>query len=293
MIRALLLIVGVFLLFYIFKSMLAPVKHNNKQVEPYIDKNFILKPYNDTLPLNKSIEKSWNKIISHWKNNKPTIAGKPCKQATKEELDELQVALQVNLPKSFLDNLRICNESLRIIDNENWFGWFGPEHRYVITHSTTYGDIVYNNYQMRELYQDEWNPKWIQFYDWNTNYNLYLDMSNGKGAVYIFDPEMAEPLNKYKWTDSYEEWLEIVAVEVENYDELRCETLETVLGISSDNNTNITIPPLTDKEKALEKAVKGMLQNEGWTDEAKDAFKNNGANKETLEQMKNMWKKKD
>ena len=294
MIRVLLLILGIFLLFYILKSMFPTPKHNNnKQLEPYVDKSFILQPYDDTLPLTESIEKSWNRIISHWKNKKPTIANKPCKQATKEELDELQVALQVNLPKSFLDNLRICNENKRVIDNDNWFGWFGSENRYTITHSETYGDIVHNNYEMRELYHDAWNPKWIQFYDWNGNYNLFLDMRNDKGAVYIFDPEISESLDKYKWTDSYDEWLKIVAVEVENHNELRCETLEKLLGISPDNDTNITIPPLTDNEKALEKAVEDMLQNGGWTDEAKEAFKNNGANKKTLEKMGKMWKKKD
>jgi len=233
MIRVLILTIGIFLLFYILKSMFPSVKHNqNKPAEPYIDKNFVLKPYDESLPLNESIEKSWNRIIAHWKNKKPTIESKPCKQATKEELDKLQVALQVNLPKSFLDNLRICNENQIVIDNDNWFGWFGPEHRYTITHKEDYSDIVHTNYDMRNIYHEEWNPKWIQFYDWNGNYNLFLDMSNGKGAVYIFDPEMAEPLDKYKWTDSYEEWLEIVSNEVENHDELRCESFEKILGIS-------------------------------------------------------------
>jgi cell wall assembly regulator SMI1 len=296
MIKLIALVVLLLIVVYIFRSIsLEPEKQNSRgesDILNYKDPNFVLIPYDTDKPLNESVVDSWNKIQRYWKEKHPDLMETPCKKASKDELDELQKILQVNLPKAFLDNFAICNEGVRHKDDSNWFGWFGPESRYIVNkEDRSYGDIIYIYKTMNDLYQDEWNKKWIPFYDWNTNYNLVLDMSKN-GRVFVFDPEMAEPIDKYIWTNSYEEWLEIVANEVEQYGELRCETIESVLGFSQ-NTEPVEIPPLTPEQQELEKAVKDMLQNGGWTEETRKAFEKQGHNEKTLNQMEKMWSKKN
>lgn len=296
MIKLIGIIVLVLIAIYIFKS-ISPESKNNNSVEEsdilnYKDPNFILIPYDINKPLNESVVDSWNKIQNYWKEKHPDLMETPCKKASKDELDELQKILQVNLPKAFLDNFAICNEDLRYKDQENWVYWFGPESRYVINkEDNSYNDLVTMYKEMNDIYRDEWNKKWIPFYDWNGNYNLVLDMNNN-GRVFVFDPEMAERIDKYVWTNSYEEWLEIVAKEVEQYGELRVETIESVLGISQ-NSKPTQITPLTPEQIELEKAVKDMIQNGEWTEETRKAFEKQGHNEKALKQMEEMWSKKN
>jgi len=296
MIKLIGLIVLLLIVVYIFRSFSLESKKQNSIEESdilnYKDPNFILIPYDDNKPLNESIVDSWNKIQRYWKEKQPDLMKNPCKKASKDELDELQKILQVNLPKSFLDNFAICNEDLRYENQEKWVSWFGPESRYVVNkEDISFNDLVTIYKEMNDIYREEWNKKWIPFYDWNGNYNLVLDMNNN-GRIFVFDPEMAEPIDKYVWTNSYEEWLEIVANEVELYGELRCETIESVLGFSQ-NSEPVDILPLTPEQQELEKAVKDMIQNGGWTEETRKAFEKQGHNKKTLNQMEKMWSKKN
>ena len=296
MIKLIGLIVLLLIVVYIFRSFSLESKKQNSIEESdilnYKDPNFILIPYDDNKPLNESIVDSWNKIQRYWKEKQPDLMKNPCKKASKDELDELQKILQVNLPKSFLDNFAICNEDLRYENQEKWVSWFGPESRYVVNkEDISFNDLVTIYKEMNDIYREEWNKKWIPFYDWNGNYNLVLDMNNN-GRIFVFDPEMAEPIDKYVWTNSYEEWLEIVANEVELYGELRCETIESVLGFSQ-NSEPVDILPLTPEQQEIEKAVKDMIQNGGWTEETRKAFEKQGHNKKTLNQMEKMWSKKN
>lgn len=296
MIKLIGLVILALVVIYIFKSISIESKNKNSINESdilnYKDPNFSLTPYDIDEPLNESIVKSWNKIQSYWKEKHPDLMGTPCKKALKYELDELQKILQVNLPKAFLDNFAICNEDLRYKDQENWVYWFGPESRYVVNkEDTSFNDLATMYKEMNDIYREEWDKKWIPFYDWNGNYNLILDMNNN-GRVIVFDPEMAEPFDKYVWTSSYEEWLEIVANEVEKYGELRVETIESVLNISQNIET-VHITPLTPEQEELEKAVKDMIQNAAWTEETRKAFEKEGHNEKALKQMEEMWSKKN
>jgi cell wall assembly regulator SMI1 len=188
-----------------------------------------------------SIQQNWDKLIKYWKNHHGIKYRKDfnCQGATEEEFKNLKNMYDV-VPTDYLDSLKICATSK---DKENNFYYFIDSSGF----GQLYGinDIIQkvSNYPKNTYISDKGayqfvsgnlkNPpmllpkQWIPIFDWNGDYIVAIDMlSENKGQIIVF---CMEDSTLAKWTDSYEEWFELVVNEVLQYGELRVETIEKVL----------------------------------------------------------------
>jgi len=174
------------------------------------------------MELNTQVKEQWNRLFKYYENN----LTKKCKGASYKRIIEVENEFNVNLPKSFVDSFRICDERY-IFNTSKKHGWFGEHEHYSI--DNIYYDwynLVIVNREMRE-YAEYWKDEWIVFYSYESWFDVILDTKTGQ--VYL---KSATDDNYIIWADSYEKWLKMVVDEVIQYGELRLETIEKLLEIS-------------------------------------------------------------
>jgi len=178
------------------------------------------------------INHSWDKLIKYWKNQN-ILDNTKCQGANVTEIEKLKNYYK-DVPESLLKSLALCNNLERVlgIKNENWGSLYSIN--YILETSENFSTFEQKSVgYYREVLGNINNPKtampkgWIPIYDWNSDYIVAIDMlSKNKGQVIVFCLEFGTVA---KWTDSYEEWFELVVNEVLQYGELRVETIEKVL----------------------------------------------------------------
>ena len=191
-----------------------------------------------------SIKNSWERLLSYWKSDKNSTQKIEieCKGAIDIEINKLK-ELYDEIPDEYIKSLEICNP---ISDkNENYHSWVDSS-GWGYLHDINRIISLTDNWKKHKffsetgvfdyVYGDVSNPKnsaleqWIPIYDWNTDYVVAIDMlSKNKGQVIVF---CMEDGTLAKWTNSYEEWFELVVEEVLKYGELRVETIESVLALA-------------------------------------------------------------
>lgn len=209
------------------------------------------------------------------------------KPATDDEIFEVEKKLNVKLPIDFKESLQINNHETAVdIYLYSWLG--GGNHMLECKDMVTFSldnremfsldnrELDFEVFDQRINLTEEytyWNDKWVIIFDWNMDYLAVLDLREDPkyyGKVLCTDIEFGKIA---KWADSYADWFEIVTNEVLEYGELRLDTISSLFP-QQNEIVEEPLPPLTPELEALDNAVKGMLQNDGWSDETMKAFEN-------------------
>lgn len=151
----------------------------------------------------------WNKLFEHQRKRGFDVS---CSGATSEQLDSLINSVKCEIPKSLIESLTICSDEKA----EGSYGWIDIYN----------ADLINEFYTRKHLYP-EWNVNWIQIYDYDSDYVVYIDMTEGsskKGQVFCL--EAFSELPAKMWVNSYEEWLEIMVNEIIEHDQIRYELFE-------------------------------------------------------------------
>lgn len=164
----------------------------------------------------KTIEQTWNKIFSYWE----TVESKPyCKGATKEEIKTLKDNLKLELPDTFIRSLEICNGEILEKAYEKKYNEEIKKNPY---QNIKLGIIrLFDINKILEYrYVGEDTPEeWIPLAYWYGTYNVVLDTREATFGQVLFG--IVEDDHFKVWTNSYEEWLELMAKEVEEHGEVR------------------------------------------------------------------------
>jgi len=222
----------------------------------------------DTLEFSQEDIERLQKSVSVYREFKP---------ASDQEIQEVESKLDVNLPEDFKESLQINNHETAVdIFLYSWLG--GGNHmlecKDMITFSLDNRELDFEVFDQHINLTEEytyWNEKWVIIFDWNMDYLAVLDLREDPkyyGKVLCTDIEFGKIA---KWADSYVEWFEIVTNEVLEYGELRLDTISSLFP-QQNETVEEPLPPLTPELEALDNAVKGMIQNDGWSDETMKAF---------------------
>ena len=171
----------------------------------------------------KTIEKIWDNMFSYWK----TIESKPhCKGATKDEIKKLKDNLKLKLPETFIRSLEICNGDVLEETYEKKYNEEIKKNPYQHIKLGTIELFDINKILEFRYVGEETPEEWIPLAYWYGTYTIALDTREatfGQVLLAVIEDDLFKV-----WTNTYEEWLEIVANEVIKYGEVREEMLEQI-----------------------------------------------------------------
>jgi len=181
------------------------------------------------------IEKIWNSLFEYWKDNEPAFSG--CIGATQSEIDELEQALNIKLPESLKQSLKMCNSYPADYSNVKkssclvvgGAGELYNTKNILESYNALKETMYYDGEAMTYDYLDKtflscdtkFSKNWIPIYSWNCDIIAYLDLrldSNIHGQILYEDIESGQ---LGIWADSYEDFLESIAKDILEYGEYR------------------------------------------------------------------------
>lgn len=161
------------------------------------------------------------------------------KPASDDEILEVETKLNITLPENFKESLKINAFETNVQDFV--YPWLGGWNillnceemlSFTLRSRKLDFDVFDNRIELNDEYR-RWNEKWVIIFQWNMDYFIVLDLSDDPkkyGQVLclcIEDGSIA------KWADSFKTWFEEAVNEVEQFGELRTETIESVLGVGT------------------------------------------------------------
>lgn len=169
-----------------------------------------------------TVEESLNILKNYWEKQNRGLAAR-CQGATDEEIETLKTLSDFELPTSFIDVYKLCNEDDSDIKTaEESFMWFGI------------ASVQFSIQRVKEMNQDmsdvdDFYKDQLFFYDWDGTYYAALNIdknskSFGKVVCIYLETGFSVP-----WADSYEEWLEQMVNEVLKSGEVDSGFIEEVL----------------------------------------------------------------
>lgn len=165
-----------------------------------------------------TVTENWDRLKNYWQI-KLKVSSIKCNGATDEEIAELEMKLQLKLPQSYIDSLKICNQSYFSVEEGSRYAWFGapsrplsirdviftandlPQYYVGMKFEDIYGDIV----EPESKWPDGWVPILGAF-----QYFGMIDLRPGIGDQYG-QVLLSDPVNGKLtvWAKSYEEFFNI------------------------------------------------------------------------------------